>query len=114
VKGAVSAIWGMFIHANIDVRLGRLQYVINGPEMHRWHHADVAEAYDKNFSTKLAIWDWMFGTAHFPDRATLAGPYGLADREYPEAFPSGYFVHHAYAFMPRPAPGSERSSDPPA
>src|SRR5262249_11414659 len=40
LKGAVSAIWGMFIHANLDVDLGWLRYIINGPRMHRWHHAD--------------------------------------------------------------------------
>src|SRR6185437_10336240 len=38
LKGAISAIWGMYIHANLNVRTGRLQLVINGPEMHRWHH----------------------------------------------------------------------------
>src|SRR5262249_14776180 len=45
IKGAVSAIWGMFIHANVDVRLGRVQRVLNGPEMHRWHHALAPEAW---------------------------------------------------------------------
>ena len=54
IKGAVSAIWGMFIHSNWNVRLGVLRYVLNGPELHRWHHADQPEAYGKNFATKLA------------------------------------------------------------
>src|SRR5262249_49895226 len=65
IKGTVSAIWGMFIHSNLDIRLGVLQYVINGPEMHRWHHADQPEAYGTNFATKFAFWDWLFGTAYF-------------------------------------------------
>src|SRR5215831_9577117 len=38
-KGVVSAVWGMYIHSNIDVHSGWLQYVVNGPEMHRWHHS---------------------------------------------------------------------------
>jgi len=101
IKGAVSAIWGMFIHANLDVRLGRLQYVINGPEMHRWHHADDPEAYDRNFGTKLAVWDWLFGTAYFPDRARRkAERYGLAEVVYPERFPGAYFQHHALSVRP--------------
>ncbi|MCE1165222.1 MAG: sterol desaturase family protein, partial [Bacteroidetes bacterium] len=29
-KGVISAVWGMFIHSNIDVRMGYLQYFING------------------------------------------------------------------------------------
>ena len=99
LKGAVSAIWGMFIHSNIDARLGVLQYVFNGPEMHRWHHADDRRAYGKNFSTKLAVWDWLFGTAFFPDRdKEKPVRYGLADHTYPEEFPAAYFIQHAAAF----------------
>lgn len=105
VKGAVSAIWGMFIHSNIDVRLGRLQYVFNGPEMHRWHHSNANAAHGKNYSTKFAFWDWMFGTAYFPDRdAVRAGDYGVTERRYREDFPVGYFAQHAYPFLPSNAP----------
>src|SRR5499427_1305168 len=39
IKVTIDALWGMYIHSNIDVRSGRLQWVLNGPEMHRWHHA---------------------------------------------------------------------------
>ena len=65
LKGCIDGIWGMYIHSNINVRSGVLQYLINGPEMHRWHHATDDEAHNKNFSTKFAIWDWLFGTAYF-------------------------------------------------
>ncbi|HKD18809.1 MAG TPA: sterol desaturase family protein [Thermoanaerobaculia bacterium] len=96
-KGVVSAVWGMFIHANLDVRLGRLQRLINGPEMHRWHHSTQPDAQAKNFSTKLAIWDWLFGTAFFPDpHRRKASGYGLVD----ERFPRGYVGQQLYAFRP--------------
>jgi len=102
IKGTVSAVWGMFIHSNIDVRLGRLQYVFNGPEMHRWHHALDREAYDTNFATKFAIWDWLFGTAYFPDRQTRrAEAYGLEDPNFPLGNGAAYFRQHAYPFRPR-------------
>ncbi|MCK6541811.1 sterol desaturase family protein [bacterium] len=93
-KAAIDAIWGMYIHSNINVKSGRLQYLINGPEMHRWHHAvHDTQAYNKNFSTKLAMWDWMFGTAFFPkDRKPEA--YGL-DHSH---FPNGFFRQFLYAF----------------
>ncbi len=95
IKGAISAIWGMFIHANCDVRLGRWQWIVNGPEMHRWHHANDPAAYNKNFSTKFAFWDWLGGTAHFPDRARYrAEGYGLEGIVYPERFPTAYLQHH--------------------
>jgi sterol desaturase/sphingolipid hydroxylase (fatty acid hydroxylase superfamily) len=92
IKSAVDAIWGMYIHSNINVRSGRLQYLINGPEMHRWHHAVDADAHNKNFSTKLAIWDWMFKTAYRPQDRKPSG-YGLG-----QPFPETYFAQHAYAF----------------
>lgn len=85
-KGMISAIWGMFIHSNIDVRLGKLQYFINGPEMHRWHHSDDGgKEYQNNFSTKLAVWDWIFGTAFLPDpNVRKPKRYGLSDTpDYP-------------------------------
>ena len=94
IKGLIDAVWGMYIHSNIDIDTGRLQYFINGPEMHRWHHADKdSEAYNTNFSTKLAIWDWMFGTAYFPkDKKPIA--YGLSYLN----FPKHYFKQLIFAF----------------
>lgn len=96
-KGMISAIWGMFIHSNINVRLGWLQYFINGPEMHRWHHSDEnGKEYENNYSTKLAIWDWLFKTSFFPnpDKRKPA-KYGLSDT--PE-FPQNYFKQNIFAF----------------
>lgn len=112
IKGAISAIWGMFIHSNLDVRLGKLQYVVNGPEMHRWHHATDPRARSKNFSTKLAIWDWIFGTAYFPDpRVQKASNYGLDYTTYPERFPFDYFVQQARVFRPSlDGPARERGT----
>lgn len=99
IKGAVSAIWGMLIHSNLDLRLGPLRYLVNGPGMHRWHHADLAEAYGKNFATKLAIWDWLFGTAFLPDvKERKAKRYGLGY----EGFPRGYVSQVVRAFGPGP------------
>lgn len=94
MKGTIDAVWGMYIHSNINVRSGKLQYFINGPEMHRWHHADKDEkAYNKNFSTKLAVWDWMFGTAYFPSGKKPAY-YGLSEVD----FPKNYFKQLWFAF----------------
>ena len=59
--------------------------------MHRWHHArDYLEG-GRNFGTKLAIWDWLFGTAYRP--AAKPDGYGLDTR-----FPRGYVAQHLYAF----------------
>jgi sterol desaturase/sphingolipid hydroxylase (fatty acid hydroxylase superfamily) len=93
LKGAISAVWGMYIHANLDVRTGRLQWLINGPEMHRWHHA-MGKGMRSNFSTKLAVWDWMFGTAHLPSHQRAAG-FGV--RAW---FPKHYVGQTLHAFRP--------------
>jgi sterol desaturase/sphingolipid hydroxylase (fatty acid hydroxylase superfamily) len=95
MKATLDAVWGMYIHSNIDVREGWLQYVINGPEMHRWHHARELADRNRNFGTKLAIWDWLFKTAYLPPFKPKA--YGLAgDEPYPE----GYVAQHIAAFRP--------------
>jgi sterol desaturase/sphingolipid hydroxylase (fatty acid hydroxylase superfamily) len=93
LKGAISAVWGMYIHSNLNVRTGRLQWIINGPEMHRWHHA-MGKGMGSNFSTKLAVWDWMFGTAYLPANQRAAG-YGV-----PSRFPKHYVAQTLHAFRP--------------
>ena len=93
LKGAISAVWGMYIHANLNVHTGRLQWIVNGPEMHRWHHT-TGKGMRSNFSTKLAIWDWMFGTAYLPGNQQAKG-YGV--RSW---FPKHYLGQTLYAFRP--------------
>jgi len=90
IKALIDALWGQFIHANVDVKLGRLGYIINGPELHQWHHADHAEVYHANFSTKLAIWDWIFGTIYKP---------GFKPRRFGVwyRFPRGWAEQHVFS-----------------
>jgi sterol desaturase/sphingolipid hydroxylase (fatty acid hydroxylase superfamily) len=47
-----------------------------------------------NFSTKLAIWDWIFGTAYLPPEQQATG-YGI--RTW---FPKHYLGQTLYAFRP--------------
>jgi sterol desaturase/sphingolipid hydroxylase (fatty acid hydroxylase superfamily) len=89
-KGVISAVWGMYIHSNLNIRSGKLQRIINGPEMHRWHHS-TGKGRNRNFATKLAIWDWIFGTAFLPE--TKPDEYGLKT-----FFPNHYFMQTLFAF----------------
>lgn len=98
-KGLISAIWGMYIHSNIEIRSGWLQKIINGPEMHRWHHS-TGKGRNRNFATKFAFWDWMFGTAFLPE--TKPEEYGL--KTY---FPPHYFKQTLFAFRSFRKPKSE-------
>jgi sterol desaturase/sphingolipid hydroxylase (fatty acid hydroxylase superfamily) len=104
MKTAADAIWGMYIHSNIDVRSGVLQYVINGPEMHRWHHTIEITEGGFNYATKLAFWDWLFGTAYLP-RHKPAG-YGVRGL----AFPRGYLGQVMYAFRRGKPPADQRAT----
>lgn len=61
VVGLLVIAQGQFIHANIDVRLGWLNYVVTSPEQHRMHHStELSEA--GHFGDTLAVWDWVFGS----------------------------------------------------
>ncbi len=91
IKAFLDAIWGMYIHSNINVKAGKLQYFINGPQMHLWHHANDQKVFHANFATKLALWDWLFGTAYLPDHKPAN--YGL----YYD-YPKDYFVQHIFSF----------------
>jgi sterol desaturase/sphingolipid hydroxylase (fatty acid hydroxylase superfamily) len=95
-KGAIDAVWGMFIHSNLDVKLGWLQKIINGPQMHRWHHS--RDVHNINFATKFAFWDWMFGTAYLPEDRK-PGRYGI-ELEWSR----NIFTHQLVAFRPYEKP----------
>lgn len=104
IKGVIDATWGMYIHSNINVRTGALQRFLNGPEMHRWHHSSHLTEGGINYATKLAVWDYLFGTAYLPNDKPKA--YGLSggvwfpDRPGLRGALFDYFWQHVYAFRP--------------
>ncbi len=109
IKGMISAVWGMYIHSNIDVHSGRLQLLVNGPEAHRWHHAVDLAPPGMNFSTKLAVWDHLFGTFYMPrDRSTKPRGYGLTYVD----FPRGWWRQNLFAFR-RFRPEAPAAAPPP-
>jgi sterol desaturase/sphingolipid hydroxylase (fatty acid hydroxylase superfamily) len=94
IKALLDAMFGIFIHANINVKLGKLKYFLNSPELHLWHHANYREVFHANFSTKFSVWDHLFGTAYDP---------GFAPGNEPENwglyydYPKDYFLQHAFS-----------------
>ena len=79
------AINGFYQHSNCLVRLGPLNYLIAGPELHRWHHSELPEESNNNFGNNLIVWDLLFGTRFLPEDREV-GPLGLVDRAYPMGF----------------------------
>ncbi|HKK74804.1 MAG TPA: sterol desaturase family protein [Saprospiraceae bacterium] len=75
-----------------------MKYVFNSPEMHIWHHAyEMPEdrQYGINFGITLALWDYVFGTAHIPHngRDIKLGFPGV------EKFPQDFISQNTHGFQ---------------
>jgi hypothetical protein len=98
IKALLDAMWGLWIHSNIDAHVGKIQYFINGPEMHQWHHADHQEVFYSNYATKLAIWDWIFGTAFLPGLRPFKYQFMKPQKfGLPYDYPRDYFAQNWFA-----------------
>lgn len=60
------AIHNMYVHMNLQYAHGPFKYLLASPAFHRWHHADVEEAYGKNLANIMPLWDRLFGTWYYP------------------------------------------------
>lgn len=75
-----------------------MKVVFNSPEMHIWHHAyewPDSHPHGINFGLTLAIWDYIFGTAHMPDsgRDIRLGFPGV------EEFPQDFIKQNTHGFV---------------
>ncbi len=88
--------WNYFTHTNIDLQFDKpIRYIFASPNFHRWHHATVREAYDKNFCAMFSFYDYIFGTYYHPEE--LPAGYGLSKREQ-ENYPDDLLGWFAYPF----------------
>ncbi|MDH3658669.1 MAG: sterol desaturase family protein [Alphaproteobacteria bacterium] len=79
------AVNGFFQHSNVDVRLGWLNWIVSGPELHRWHHSRKIKESDRNFGNNLIVWDVLFGTRFLPAEREV-DVLGLKNPNYPKDF----------------------------
>jgi sterol desaturase/sphingolipid hydroxylase (fatty acid hydroxylase superfamily) len=78
-----SLVHGFCQHANVDVRLGPLNYFFSMSELHRWHHSrEISEA-NHNYGSNCILWDLVFGTFFWPEKKPPVN-VGLSDLD---AFP---------------------------
>ena len=81
----VYAVNGFYQHSNADVRLGPLNWIIAGPELHRWHHStEIAEGHS-NYGNNLIVWDAVFGTRLLPADRTV-DRIGIGNPAWPDGF----------------------------
>lgn len=69
--------YNKYIHCQLGWTHGILRHWTISPNLHRWHHAEQAEAYNKNFGDIFTIWDRMFGTYYNPGHCDA--PIGIHD-----------------------------------
>ena len=74
---------GFFQHSNIHARLGWLNYLISGPELHRWHHSRTILESNSNYGNNLIVWDLLFGSWFLPEKRDVE-ELGLINRQYSE------------------------------
>lgn len=80
----LSSIHNIYVHLDLDIDHGPLRHLIASPRFHRWHHADVPEAYGKNLANIIPAYDLMFGTYYQPGPCAAkmgALETGVADKD---------------------------------
>jgi sterol desaturase/sphingolipid hydroxylase (fatty acid hydroxylase superfamily) len=89
---------GQLGHANLKISLGPLKYLLNGPQMHLWHHAKnfpASRPHGFNYGITLSLWDYLFKTNYWPDDDENL-PVGLPDGE---AFPKDFIGQMTEPFL---------------
>jgi ornithine lipid hydroxylase len=76
---------GLLRHANIEMRVGVLSWVLSTADLHRWHHSREVEESNANYGANLILWDIVFGTRR---SARSASPevLGLQSKDFPRTF----------------------------
>jgi sterol desaturase/sphingolipid hydroxylase (fatty acid hydroxylase superfamily) len=113
------AAWGHLQHSQFWISCtglpGRL---VLSPAHHQIHHSNNPVHFDKNFGASLALWDWLFGTLHVPQRQNEHLRFGIEDdahlKNYVPAllYPVLYAARRLFALVPRfwQPPGRNREA----
>jgi len=77
---------GHLNHTNVRLPLGWFKFVLNNPQMHRWHHViDLPRRGGVNFGITLSVWDYLFRTAYLPHDAA-GEELGMRELQMPAGF----------------------------
>ena len=89
--GVIDLNYGSFSHSGTDAKGGWMNYIFNGPEVHRWHHSvklpdDPRFRYGCNFGVATTFWDQLFGTFCLPkdEHGNVLAPAAMG---HPEGYP---------------------------
>ncbi len=71
-------------HSHIKLRyFNFLEYLFISPVQHQIHHSKARKHWNKNMGSRLAIWDWMFGTLCVSKGISKLS-FGLGGKEDPK------------------------------
>ena len=90
LHSAFTAAHGFLQHANVDLKLGPLNWIFSMAQLHRWHHSLVLEEANHNYGANLIVWDILFGTRFLPTDRDRPEGIGIADLP---RFPESYLEH---------------------
>jgi sterol desaturase/sphingolipid hydroxylase (fatty acid hydroxylase superfamily) len=94
--GAYMAIWGHLQHSHFWLSCtGLAGRMVLSPAHHQIHHSTDPVHFDKNFGASLALWDWLFGTLHIPQRRNEHLRFGTeGDAHLKRFIPSVIYPFH--------------------
>ena len=106
-------LYAMFIHADKNIALRPVSYLINSPAFHRWHHALDISSGTKNYAGLFPIYDKLFGTYYLPAHAPAA--IGIEHDDVPDTCAAQLL----YPFQSRhsasaPAQAAQAAKNPPS
>ncbi len=85
----VSAVHGIFQHANVQLKLGVLNHFFSMAELHRWHHSKTMDEANHNYGQTVILWDTLFGTRFLPKDREPPAEIGIPDLD---AFPMTWWA----------------------
>jgi sterol desaturase/sphingolipid hydroxylase (fatty acid hydroxylase superfamily) len=102
------AAWGHLQHSQFWLSCtGLAGRIVLSPAHHQIHHSNNPIHFDKNFGAGLALWDWLFGTLHIPQRHNEHIRFGTEDdahlkRYVPSLlYPIFYAAKRLFAWVPQ-------------
>ena len=75
--GIFTGLHGPWQHANVHYRLGWMNWIFAGAELHRWHHSTRISECNTNYGNNLIVFDTLFGTRFLPPRRQNTRHIGL-------------------------------------
>jgi sterol desaturase/sphingolipid hydroxylase (fatty acid hydroxylase superfamily) len=83
---ALGVMTGLLQHSNVDARMGPLNWVINSPELHRFHHSTDSALESSNFGASMIVWDVVFGTRFLPKEMPAHLRVGIKAMQFPKTY----------------------------